>query len=114
MRQVGFYAFLNKQFNIMNFKSARCSMHCFDSADKPLKEVNACLQVCRGGIKECSQYAHTKQKEAQEQLEQCQEDAKNQKNLTDPIIHWVSCYEKLLVKFDVIESEIESEFDNFI
>lgn len=26
-----FYAFLNKQFNIMNFKSARCSMHCFDS-----------------------------------------------------------------------------------
>ena len=54
VRQVGFYAFLNKQFNIMNFKSARCSMHCFDTMSKPLKEVNGCLQVCRTGIKECS------------------------------------------------------------
>lgn len=42
-RQVGFYAFLNKEFNIMNFKSARCSMHCFDSTNKNLKEVNSCL-----------------------------------------------------------------------
>lgn len=30
-RQVTFYAFLNKEFNIMNYKSARCSMHCFDN-----------------------------------------------------------------------------------
>jgi hypothetical protein len=30
-RQIRFYAFLNKEFNIMNYKSARCSMHCFDS-----------------------------------------------------------------------------------
>jgi hypothetical protein len=30
-RQLQFYAFLNKQFNVMNYKSARCSMHCFDS-----------------------------------------------------------------------------------
>ena len=32
-RQLGFYAFLNKEFNIMNYKSARCSMHCFDNTD---------------------------------------------------------------------------------
>ena len=38
-----FYAFLNKQFNIMNFKSARCSMHCFDSVNKPLDQVGGCL-----------------------------------------------------------------------
>ena len=30
-RQIGFYAFLNKEFNVMNYKSANCSMHCFDS-----------------------------------------------------------------------------------
>jgi hypothetical protein len=42
-RQIRFYAFLNKEFNIMNYKSARCSMHCFDSTDKDLKEVNQCL-----------------------------------------------------------------------
>lgn len=47
VRQLGFYAFLNKEFNIMNFKSARCSMHCFDSTDRPLKEVNSCLGICR-------------------------------------------------------------------
>jgi len=39
-RQLHFYAFLNKEFNIINFKSARCSMHCFDRDDKPLNEVN--------------------------------------------------------------------------
>lgn len=33
LRSNVFYAFLNKQFNIMNFKSARCSMHCFDSIE---------------------------------------------------------------------------------
>lgn len=35
-RQVQFYAHLNKEFNIMNFKSANCSMHCFDSTDRSL------------------------------------------------------------------------------
>jgi hypothetical protein len=51
--QIQFYAFLNKEFNIMNFKSSKCSMHCFDSISRPLREVNNCLSVCRGGIKGC-------------------------------------------------------------
>jgi hypothetical protein len=46
-RQIQFYAFLNKEFNVMNYKSANCSMHCFDDINKTLPEVNACLQVCR-------------------------------------------------------------------
>ncbi len=58
-RQVTFYAFLNKEFNMMNFKSARCSMHCFDDASRKLSEVNTCLQVCRQGIKDCQEFAHT-------------------------------------------------------
>ena len=49
-RQLTFYAFLNKEFNIMNYKSARCSMHCFDNEEKPLTEVNSCLKICRSGI----------------------------------------------------------------
>jgi hypothetical protein len=48
-RQIRFYAFLNKEFNIMNYKSARCSMHCFQE-DRPLKQVNSCLSLCREGI----------------------------------------------------------------
>lgn len=47
VRSNEFYAFLNKQFNIMNFKSARCSMHCFDSPAKSLSYVENCLSTCR-------------------------------------------------------------------
>jgi len=46
-RQVRFYAFLNKEFNTMNYKSARCSMHCFDDLERPVAQVNECLGVCR-------------------------------------------------------------------
>lgn len=63
-----FYAFLNKQFNIMNFKSARCSMHCFDSTSKPLNEAAACLNTCRSGIKDCRDFAHNLQKESAQKL----------------------------------------------
>jgi hypothetical protein len=46
-RQVSHYAFLNKEFNTMNYKSAKCSMHCFDSTARPLNQVNDCLKICR-------------------------------------------------------------------
>ena len=56
-RQIRFYAFLNKEFNIMNFKSARCSLNCFDSIDRPLPQVNDCLKLCREGISGCRDFA---------------------------------------------------------
>ena len=65
VRSNEFYAFLNKQFNIMNFKASRCSMHCFDSQAKPLSQVGGCLQTCRQGIKDCRDFAHNLQKESQ-------------------------------------------------
>ena len=113
-RQVNFYAFLNKEFNIMNFKSARCSMHCFDDAQRKLPAVNECLRVCRSGIKDCHEFAHNLQKSAEGDLKECTVQAENQKNLTDPIIHWLSCYEKLVLKFDTIEGDIQNEFSNFV
>ena len=113
-RQLSFYAFLNKEFNILNYKSARCSKHCFDSVDKPLAEVNQCLNVCRQGILECSDFAHNLQKESQDALAKCQEEAYSQENLTDPVIHWMSCYEQLLLRFDKIEANISDEFSNFV
>jgi hypothetical protein len=58
-RQIKFYAFLNKEFNTMNFKSARCSMHCFDSIDRSVAQVNDCLKLCREGISGCKTYAYT-------------------------------------------------------
>ena len=109
-----FYAFLNKQFNIMNFKSARCSMHCFDSANKPLSAVQVCLQTCRSGITDCRDFAHNLQKDAQNKLSQCITEAADQKNLTDPIVHFMSCYEQTMKRYDSIEEQIEEEFSNFV
>lgn len=113
-RQLTFYAFLNKEFNIMNYKSARCSMHCFENDTKPLNEVNHCLKICRSGIQGCREYAFDLQKGAEEELDACHEKAKDQQVLSDPVIHWVACYEKLIKKFDVIEKDIKTEFSNFI
>lgn len=113
-RQIRFYAFLNKEFNIMNYKSARCSMHCFDSIDRPVTQVNQCLKLCREGISGCRDYALKLQKSAENDVEVCQKEAKNLKNMTDPVIHWISCYEKLILRFDGMEQEITHEFSNFI
>lgn len=113
-RQIRFYAFLNKEFNIMNFKSARCSMHCFADEARPLKQVNACLALCREGITGCREYAFKLQKQAEVDVEACQKEARNLKNLTDPVTHWIACYEKLILRFDAMEGEITHEFSHFI
>ena len=113
-RANSFYAFLNKQFNIMNFKSARCSMHCFDSTAKPLAQVGGCLQTCRAGIKECRDFAQDLQKEQEQALGKCIGEAADQKNLTDPIVHFVSCYEQTLIRYDKIEGQVLEEFGNYI
>lgn len=76
-RQVIFYAFLNKEFNILNYKSARCSMHCFDNHEKPLAEVGQCLKICRSGITSCREFAFNQQKEAEDELDACHEQAKD-------------------------------------
>lgn len=98
----------------MNYKSARCSMHCFDDTSRKLAEVNSCLQVCRQGIKECHDFADKLQKQAEAELTQCTKDAEKQENLTEPVTHWISCYEKLLKRFDRIEDDVKEEFSNFV
>ena len=113
-RQVKFYAFLNKEFNQMNYKSARCSMHCFDDETRDLRDVKTCLSVCREGIKGCHEFTNGLQREAEAELRTCVDQAQDQKNLTDPIVHWISCYEKLVLKFDAMEEVIKDEFSNFI
>ena len=35
-------------------------------------------------------------------------------NLTDPIVHFVSCYEQALNRYDEIENKIEEEFSHFV
>ena len=46
------------------------------------------------------------QKEAEEELDLCHDNAKDQTKMSDPVIHWISCYEKLIKKFDFLERDI--------
>lgn len=89
-------------------------MHCFDNDKKPLNQVNECLKACRSGIQGCKEYAHDQQKSAEQELAACHEKAYDTAVLTDPTIHWVACFEKLIKRFDVIEKDIKTEFSNFI
>ena len=89
-------------------------MHCFDTTDRPVSQVNQCLQVCRSGISGCRDFAFNMQKQAEIDLDKCHEAAQDQTNLSDPVIHWIACYEKLISKFDIMEKEIKVEFNNFI
>lgn len=70
-RQISHYAFLNKEFNTMNYKSARCSMHCYDSTARPMSQVSQCLKVCRQGIHSCKEFAFQLQKESEAELNKC-------------------------------------------
>jgi len=54
------------------------------------------------------------QRAAEKEVETCQEEAKDIKKMTDPVMHWISCYEKLILKFDDMEKAIHSEFKYFI
>ena len=56
-RQLKFFTFLNKEFNILNYKSTNCQMHCFDDTNVPVNDVNECLSVCRVGIGEARKFA---------------------------------------------------------
>ena len=56
-RQIKFYAFLNKEFNVLNYKSAKCSYHCFDDLDQSVMQANECLALCREGIVGCRDFA---------------------------------------------------------
>jgi len=116
-RQIKFYAFLNKEFNQLNYKSAHCSSHCFDNLGKSIPEVNDCLKICKSGINDCRQFATNLQKDAEKELEKCQNaSAELFKNGAkgDPIISWISCYEKLLLGFNKMEELVKEEFSNFI
>lgn len=113
-RQLSFFAFLNKEFNTLNYKSTNCSMHCFDNVNVPMKSVNECLSVCRVGIGEARKFAQDLQGTAEEDLHKCVERGSELKNMKDPIINWMSCHEKLILNFDQIEKDISEEYSNYV
>jgi hypothetical protein len=113
-RQLTFYAFLNKEFNIMNYKANRCSLHCFDNLKTSILSVNQCLGVCGSGIKKCEDFVFNIQRSTEEELERCTTQASEVDRSKDPTIRWISCYEQLFKRYDDMEKEIKEEFNHFI
>ena len=113
-RQIKFYAFLNKEFNVLNYKSAKCSYYWFEDESRSVEEAHKCVALCREGITDWRKYADELQKQAQKELESCQERARSIKINTDPVMHWISWFEKLIAQFDNMEEDIKEEFSNFI
>jgi hypothetical protein len=55
-----------------------------------------------------------RQQEAEEELEVCHQKAMGLEVQSDPVFHWIACYEKLIKKMDTMERDIKEEFSNFI
>ena len=113
-RQIKFYAFLNKEFNVLNYKSAKWSYFCFEDQNRSVEEAHKCVELWREGIIECRKYADDIQKQAEVEMKEWQDRARSLKVNSDPIMHWISWYEKLIVQFDKMEEDMKEEFSNFI
>lgn len=97
-RQIKFYGFLNKEFNIINYKSARCALHWFDDINQSVFDANAWVQIWREGLKNCKIFAEGLQNKAEDENKQCKLQAQEITFKSDPIMHWISWYEKLIRK----------------
>lgn len=113
-RQIRFYAFLNKEFNILNYKAARCSYYCFDDLSSTVAEASKWVHLCREGLLESKSYAEQLQNQADQEIKECQQKSESLDIKTDPTMHWIAWYEKLILKFDDMEKELASEFSNII
>jgi hypothetical protein len=113
-----FYAFMNKEFNILNKKMIRCSMICYD--DPKLftsNEAKLCAEKCHQNIKEAAKFAENLQEKNKTKLLTCIESAKefNSESLgEDKVVTFFKCYDTLIDDFNQMEREIKREYSYYI
>jgi hypothetical protein len=116
-REIKFYAFLNKEFNILNKKMIKCSAFCYsDPKMFSVYEAKICAEKCHKNIQEASKFAENIQEEKKENLLSCIENAREYRldSGDDKVSLFFKCYESLLLDFDTIEEKIKNEFANYI
>lgn len=116
-REIKFYAFLNKEFNVLNKKMVNCSIMCYSNPKMfTVNDAKICAESCHKNIKEAGKYAENLQENRKEKLVNCLDKAKEYEfnKADDKVAAFFKCYEDLLMDFDVMEKQIKSEFSNFI
>lgn len=113
-----FYAFLNKEFNILNKKMIKCSMMCYDDPNMfSCKEAKICAEKCHQNIKEAQKFTETVQEKSRTKLQSCIENARefNTENVSDDkVTSFFKCYDNLIEDFNTMEKEIKQEFSYYI
>jgi hypothetical protein len=113
-----FYAFLNKEFNVLNKKMIRCSMICYDDPKLfSVNEAKICAEKCHQNIREAAKFAENLQEKNKNKLMECIEKAREFKdeNLADDkVTNFFKCYDNLIEDFNTMEKEIKREFSYYI
>lgn len=112
-----YYAFLNKEFNILNKKMIKCSMICYDNPNLfTVNEAKMCAEKCHYNIKEAKKFAEKVHEREKEKLTKCLEEAAefSKNNSEDKISSFFTCYKTLAENFKNMENEIKTEFSNYI
>lgn len=114
VREVRFYAFLNKEFNILNKKMFNCCSFCYSNPKLfTIEDANLCTEKCHDNIREAHRYVENLQNEKEEKLTQCLDKAKSMDG-QDIMVKFSKCYDEMLFDLDNIEKDIQSEFSNYI
>jgi hypothetical protein len=116
-KEIKLYAFLNKEFNILNRKMINCSILCYSDPNLfTVHEAKLCAESCHKNIKEAAKFAEHLNEEKKEKLVNCLDRAKDHEmnKSEDKIASFFKCYEDLLMDFEAMEKEIKLEFANYI
>jgi hypothetical protein len=113
-----FYAFLNKEFNILNKKMIKCSMMCYDDPKMfTCQEAKICAEKCHQNIKEAQKFTENVQEKSRTKLQTCIENAREFKSENvsdDKVTSFFKCYDNLIEDFNSMEKEIKQEFSYYI
>jgi hypothetical protein len=113
-----FYAFLNKEFNILNKKMIRCSMICYDDPKLfTVNEAKICAENCHQNIRNAAKFAENLQEKNKTKLMECIEKAREfkEENLSeDKVTNFFKCYDNLIEDFSTMEKEMKREFSYYI
>ena len=112
-----YYAFLNKEFNILNMKMIKCSIVCYDKPNLfTVNQAKICAEKCHKNIKEAQKFTDNLNQKIQNKLTDCVENARKfeNDNSDDKISNFFKCYQSLPEDFVILEKEIKEEFSNYI
>ncbi len=112
-----YYAVLNKEFNLLNFKMVKCSMMCYDNSELfTVNEAKICAENCHSTIKKAKCFVDNLNENSRVKLKKCIDTAGefNETNPEDKVIEFFKCYQGLSKDLVKMENNLKKEFSNYI